>query len=86
VKKFSFRLASVLKLKEFNESKKKQELGQINKQCQQLRSEIIKCQHNIERIKNEENEVLTSNSLSADFLSSLYSSSTRKNKTTRART
>jgi flagellar FliJ protein len=67
MKKFNFKLQTVLRLKEFNENKVKIELGQINKKREKIRVEIKKCHENIKTAKNEENSILQ-NPVGADFI------------------
>ncbi len=67
MKKFNFRLQTILKLKEFHEDKKKIELGQINKQRADIKHSIEQCYENIRIAKKEENDILA-NPISADFL------------------
>lgn len=67
MRKFNFRLQSVLKLKEFNESKKKVELGQVNQKRKKIEDKIEQCYQNIKTAKDEENNILSS-AVNADFL------------------
>lgn len=67
MKKFNFRLKTVLKLKEFNENKVKIELGQINQKRAKIKQDIEQCELNIRTAKKEENTILK-NPVTADFL------------------
>lgn len=67
MRKFSFRLQSVLKLKEFDESKRKIELGQINQKRKKIEDKIKQCHNNIE-VAAEEERCMLSSATNAEFL------------------